>query len=143
MANREYQVKLVYNWITVQVARSAEVVRPKPRAVSNQNRSFGRKTETIFWYAEEEVTVTWTGLTLNELSALYTYWKDWGAQGKQAALTLDVLSRDSSSWEVSTFNTLFTAAELLDPYRLDFAPKRTVYEWNLHWDLELGWRQGS
>jgi hypothetical protein len=94
--------------------------------------------ESLFRRIENQVR--FTGL-INKtlLDLIYTFWKNWGALGKQATLTLDRLSTCAGQFEFDSFNAFFTKAEVTD---LNFqlvraVPARIVY------GVTLTFRQGK
>lgn len=137
--DREYLIYISYGGTPLFVNRSAEIVDLDLGSVGTQKRSPSGKTETLVWTYRPTVTLTWAGLTAEQIQDIQDYWENWGRLGLQAVLKLDRVSRDAGSWEVDFFNTYFTKAELIDPSR--FHPRRSV-EWHARYDLTLSWRQG-
>lgn len=94
--------------------------------------------ESLFRRIENQVRLA--GL-INKalLDSIYTFWRDWGALGKQATLTLDRLSTCAGQFEFDSFNAFFTKAEVAE---LTFnlvraAPAALVY------GVTLTFRQGK
>ena len=131
--------RLVYNAITIDITPPA-VLRIDPGDVVGQNTALSGKKETLHIRGEHVVELGFERLSKTIVDLLETYRDDWGALGKQAALTLDTSGNGAGTWEYDSYNTFFDKAEL----NIDVGVKpvrgrlpRAIF------DLRLVFRQGK
>lgn len=132
--------RLVYNAITIDFDDPVAAIATTEVPVAGRNIAAGSgKQETLYIRMEQQVSLTWINLEIAKITALRTYFRDWGAQGKQAALTLDRLNTCAGQYEYDHYNTLFDKAELID---VRLIPQRSQVAKALY-TLTLIFRQGS
>lgn len=131
--------RLVYNSITIDFDDPVAAISIPEVPVAGRNVSASGKQETLYLRMEQQVSLTWINLEIAKLTALRTYFRDWGGQGKQAALTLDRFNTCIGQYEYDHYNTLFDKVELVD---VRLVPQRSVMGRALY-TLTLVFRQGA
>jgi hypothetical protein len=131
--------RLVYNAITIDCDDPVAAIEVSEIPVAGRNVSASGKQETLYLRIEQQVRLMWINLEIAKITALRTYFRDWGGQGKQAALTLDRLLTCAGQYEYDHYNTFFDKAELVD---VRLIPQRSQLTKALY-TLTLVFRQGA
>lgn len=134
-----YFPRLTWNSNVLDIQNPVDVNIPTVLSIRGENYSMNGFRELLHVRDEVQVTLGFKVLSTALVTALHTYYDQWGKLGEQSTLVLDRNATQAGQWEYDFYNTYFTRAELLTT---PFAPGRMIKGGSIYL-LELTFRQGA